>query len=71
MTPLASLAKEGVEVEPEALAMIARAAEGSVRDSLSLLDQAIAHAGETERTRGRDFAPSFRCACCRGPGRCC
>jgi DNA polymerase-3 subunit gamma/tau len=39
------LAKEGVEAEPEALALIARAAEGSVRDSLSLFDQAIAHAG--------------------------
>ena len=37
-------AREAVEVEPEALALIARAAEGSVRDSLSLLDQAIAHA---------------------------
>jgi len=38
------LAKEGVTSEPEALALIARAAEGSVRDSLSLLDQAISHA---------------------------
>ena len=38
-------AKEGVTVEGEALALIARAAEGSVRDSLSLLDQAIAHGG--------------------------
>jgi DNA polymerase III subunit gamma/tau len=37
-------AKENVEIEPEALGIIARAAEGSVRDSLSLLDQAIAHA---------------------------
>jgi DNA polymerase-3 subunit gamma/tau len=37
-------ANEGVEIEPAALALIARAAEGSVRDSLSLLDQAIAHA---------------------------
>ena len=36
---------EGVEAEDEALAAIARAAEGSVRDSLSILDQAIAHAG--------------------------
>ncbi len=36
--------KESIEAEPEALALIARAAEGSVRDSLSLLDQAIAHA---------------------------
>src|ERR1700722_10382518 len=38
------LAKEGVAAEGEALALIARAAEGSVRDSLSLLDQAISHA---------------------------
>ncbi len=36
--------KEGVEAEDEALAMIAAAAEGSVRDGLSILDQAIAHA---------------------------
>ncbi len=36
--------KEQVRAEPEALALIARAAEGSVRDSLSLFDQAIAHA---------------------------
>src|SRR5215218_8203861 len=35
--------REGVEVEPEALALIARAAEGSARDGLSILDQAIAH----------------------------
>ncbi|MFI5014404.1 MAG: DNA polymerase III subunit gamma/tau [Hyphomicrobiales bacterium] len=36
-------ALEGVTVEDEALALIARAAEGSVRDAMSLLDQAIAH----------------------------
>ena len=36
--------KENIEAEPEALALIARAAEGSVRDALSLFDQAIAHA---------------------------
>ena len=42
-------AKENVEVEPEALGIIARAAEGSVRDSLSLFDQAIAHAAGTVR----------------------
>jgi DNA polymerase-3 subunit gamma/tau len=36
--------KEQVKIEAAALALIARAAEGSVRDSLSLLDQAIAHA---------------------------
>ncbi|OOL18793.1 DNA polymerase III subunit gamma/tau [Bombella intestini] len=34
--------KEGVELEEGALALIARAADGSVRDGLSLLDQAIA-----------------------------
>jgi DNA polymerase-3 subunit gamma/tau len=45
MKHLANVAsKEGVAIEPEALGIIARAAEGSVRDSLSLLDQAIAHA---------------------------
>ncbi|WP_137929375.1 DNA polymerase III subunit gamma/tau [Mesorhizobium comanense] len=35
--------KEGISVDDDALAMIARAAEGSARDSLSILDQAIAH----------------------------
>jgi DNA polymerase-3 subunit gamma/tau len=39
-------ADEGVTAEPEALALIARVAEGSVRDGLSLLDQGIAHGGE-------------------------
>jgi DNA polymerase-3 subunit gamma/tau len=43
------LAKENLEAEPEALALIARAAEGSVRDSLSLLDQAISHAAGSIR----------------------
>ncbi|QEL24475.1 DNA polymerase III subunit gamma/tau [Bosea sp. F3-2] len=42
---LAGICKaEGVDAEQEALAAVARAAEGSVRDSLSILDQAIAHA---------------------------
>ena len=36
--------REGAEAAPDALALIARAAEGSVRDALSLLDQAIAMA---------------------------
>ncbi len=47
-------AAESVQVGDEALALIARASEGSVRDALSLLDQAIAHgAGEvhTEELR--------------------
>ena len=38
-------AVEKVEISPEALALIARAADGSVRDGLSMLDQAIAHGG--------------------------
>jgi DNA polymerase III subunit gamma/tau len=37
------LAQEGVEADPEALAVIARAGAGSARDALSLLDQALAH----------------------------
>ena len=41
LTKIAEL--ENVTVDKGALAMIARAAEGSVRDSLSILDQAIAH----------------------------
>jgi len=36
---------ESVEVEPAALALLARAADGSMRDALSLLDQAIAYCG--------------------------
>ncbi len=35
--------KEKVEINHEALLLVARASEGSVRDALSLLDQAIAH----------------------------
>ena len=41
-------ALEGAQLAPDALALITRAAEGSVRDAMSLMDQAIAHgAGET------------------------
>src|SRR3546814_11388953 len=40
----AILQKEGVEAEAPAIWLIAAAAEGSVRDGLSILDQAIAHA---------------------------
>jgi DNA polymerase-3 subunit gamma/tau len=51
----AILGKEAIAFEPEALSMIARAAEGSARDGLSLLDQAIAHGGgsvQVETVRG-------------------
>src|SRR6185437_15789069 len=47
---------EEVEVDPEALGMIARAAEGSARDGLSILDQAIAHgAGAVTAEQVRDM----------------
>jgi DNA polymerase III subunit gamma/tau len=47
---------ENVEADPEALKAIARAAEGSVRDSLSLLDQAISHgAGHVSHDTVRDM----------------
>lgn len=39
--------QEGVTAEEEALALIAKASEGSARDGLSILDQAIAHSIET------------------------
>ncbi len=53
-------AQEGVEAEDEALHMIAAAAEGSVRDGLSILDQAIAHSdldgeGQVTADRVRDM----------------
>lgn len=40
---------EGVEAEPGALARLARAANGSMRDALSLLDQAIAYGADAVR----------------------
>src|SRR5205823_2977183 len=47
---------ESVEIEPEAVGMIARAAEGSARDGLSILDQAIAHgAGAVTADQVRDM----------------
>ena len=49
------LKAEGVPFEPSALTLIARSAGGSVRDSLSLMDQAIAHGAgrvETVQVRG-------------------
>ena len=51
---------EGVEADSEGLRIIAAAAEGSVRDGLSILDQAIAHAdldgeGKVSAARVRDM----------------
>ena len=51
-------AREGAAVEPDGLALIARAAEGSVRDGLSLLDQAIvlgAHGAAVTAEQVRDM----------------
>ncbi len=39
------LAAENVPADEQSIALVARAAEGSLRDALSLLDQAIAHGG--------------------------
>jgi len=38
-------AAEGITITDQGLAMVARAAEGSMRDSLSLLDQAVSYSG--------------------------
>ncbi len=47
---------ESIEAEPGALALLSRSAAGSMRDALSLLDQAIAHgAGKVEETQVRDM----------------
>jgi DNA polymerase-3 subunit gamma/tau len=46
------LGLEKIEFEDEALALLARAARGSMRDGLSLLDQAIAHGGGRVETAG-------------------
>jgi DNA polymerase-3 subunit gamma/tau len=43
----AVLAEEGVTAEPDALAMLARAADGSMRDALSLTDQVLSWGGGT------------------------
>lgn len=50
------LGEEGVSFEPGALRHLAKGAHGSMRDALSLLDQAIAHgAGKVEETGVRDM----------------
>jgi DNA polymerase III subunit gamma/tau len=50
------LAAEVIDVEPGALNLLARSAAGSMRDALSLLDQAIAHgSGRVEEAQVRDM----------------
>jgi DNA polymerase III subunit gamma/tau len=46
---------EGVEIEAEALALLARAADGSARDGLSLMDQAIARGAPVTAASVRDM----------------
>jgi DNA polymerase-3 subunit gamma/tau len=50
------LAAEGIPVEPGAIRQLARAADGSLRDGLSLLDQAIAYTGACAAAEGRESA---------------
>jgi len=45
---------EGTLFQDESLALIARAAEGSARDALSLLDRALAHGTEGDAEKGPD-----------------
>ncbi len=50
------LGVEGIDAEPGALNLLSRSASGSMRDALSLLDQAIAHgAGKVEEAQVRDM----------------
>ena len=50
------LGVEGINAEPGALNLLSRSASGSMRDALSLLDQAIAHgAGKVEEAQVRDM----------------
>jgi len=52
--------QEGIKADAEALAVLAQAGEGSVRDSLSALDQAIACCGDTlQATEVRALLGSF------------
>ena len=67
-------AKEGIDADREALAVIARAGAGSMRDSLSLLDQAIAHGRDRRRAgqrpvRRERVRPSTRDPAARSPTR--
>ncbi len=71
------LESENIRYEPPSLLLLARAAQGSLRDALSLLDQAIAHGGgsvEQEAVRamlgvvGREFLYSILRALAAGDG---
>nr|MBP6750459.1 DNA polymerase III subunit gamma/tau [Xanthomonadaceae bacterium] len=51
------LAAEGIPVEPGAIRQLAKSADGSLRDGLSLLDQAIAYTGAASTLEGGSGAP--------------
>jgi DNA polymerase-3 subunit gamma/tau len=50
------LAAEGIPAEPGAIRLLAKSADGSLRDGLSLLDQAIAYTGACAAADGREAA---------------
>jgi len=52
------LREESIQAEPEALKLLARAADGSMRDGLSLLDQALAAGSPLTETAVRDMLGS-------------
>ncbi len=54
----AILNSESIEADPEALVLLARAADGSMRDGLSLLDQALAGGGPLKEGAVRDMLGS-------------
>jgi DNA polymerase-3 subunit gamma/tau len=54
----AILDSESIEADPEALVLLARAADGSMRDGLSLLDQALASGGPLKEDAVRDMLGS-------------
>ena len=55
-------AAEGTSFQDESLALIARAAEGSARDALSLLDRALAHGTEAMLRTGRMQTQCDKCS---------
>ncbi len=56
------LASEGIEADDDALHLVAQAAEGSVRDALTLLDKAIAFAADPGRVLAEEVRTILGCA---------
>src|SRR5687768_9788502 len=62
------LDEEKISFEPDALPLVARAAAGSMRDALSLLDQAIVHGGVSEMLGAIDQSYLLRLVECVAAG---